>query len=143
MSPSNGAMFRSKSRFATASTTSSDIATSNNRSEPTCHGFRFRSNGTSVTQHKSGINSMANATPVESRPKKRPMNSKPNKPTTPIPMIADELWFAGALLDQLGSEGRRHNSRSHWERRHAPFEVTSHHHRQSGALDRQSESQWN
>ena len=95
MSPSNGAMFRSKSRFATASTTSSDIATSNNRSEPTCHGFRFRSNGTSVTQHKSGINSMANATPVESRPKKRPMNSKPNKPTTPIPMMAGAPRFAG------------------------------------------------
>lgn len=37
---------------------------------------------------------MASAQPVESRPKKRPMNNTPNKPTNPIPRIAGELKFA-------------------------------------------------
>ena len=80
-------MLRSKSRFARASTTTSGIATSPNRSDPTNHGFRFRSIGVSVSQHKSGASSMASAPPVESRPKYRPMNNRPNKPTTPIPSI--------------------------------------------------------
>ena len=89
-------MSRSKSRFATASTTANGIATKTNRSDPTSHGFRCRRSGVSVAQHKSGASNMTSAQPVESRPKKRPRNNKPNKPTTPIPRIAGAPKFAGA-----------------------------------------------
>jgi hypothetical protein len=81
-------MSRSKSLFATANTTASGIATSASRSDPTSHGFRYRKSGISVAQHKSGASSMASAQPVEIRPKNRPMNNRPNKPTTPTPRIA-------------------------------------------------------
>ncbi|RLT02626.1 MAG: hypothetical protein DWI21_16990 [Planctomycetota bacterium] len=39
---------------------------------------------------------MASAQSVESRPKKRPRNNRPNKATTPTPTIAGALKLASA-----------------------------------------------
>ena len=87
-------MSRSKSCFARNSTAASQIATHIKRMDSTTHVGRCLSGGSSLTQHSRGADNIANARPVDSPPKKRPMNNTPYKLTIPSPSNADACQSA-------------------------------------------------
>jgi len=83
--------------LAKTRTATSGIATINSLIDPTSDGLRFRSGDNSDTQHNRGASNMANALEDESRPKKCPINSKPNNPTVPMPMSGE---IAGSFVNR-------------------------------------------